>query len=48
MSVLVIVLLVLALIAFALAAGNVPSRINLVAAGLFLFVLTVLLGVIGL
>ena len=37
------VLLILALIAFALAAAGVPSRLNLVATGLFLWVAAALI-----
>jgi hypothetical protein len=39
-----LILLVLALVSFILAACNVPSRFNLIAVGLAFWVLTVILG----
>lgn len=45
MSLLVLILLILALVCFAAATFNVVARINLVAAGLALWVLTVIIQV---
>lgn len=43
-----LILLVLALVCFMLAAANLPSRINLIGLGLALWVLTLILGAIPL
>lgn len=40
----VLILLVFALVFFCIAAFNVPSRVNLIAAGLAFWVLSILLG----
>lgn len=44
---LALLLLIVALVLFGVAAFNVPSRVNLVAAGLFFYVLSVLVPMIG-